>query len=208
MLHHRDEDLTVPGRDPESRYLSAEQWQRRSPFEQGLLWLNKTVLGRFVLGAPLALLALAREELQRLKTGERQTWLMWLTHGALTLLMLTFIARYSVLPVWHYLLLISVPAVSIAMIRSYYEHRPHVQPEHRTVINEAAWPWRWLFLNLNLHLVHHDLPGLPWYDLPRAYRTRREQWQARSGGFLVQGYVQLIRQHGIKAIDSPRHPFS
>jgi hypothetical protein len=95
------------------------------------------VLGRFALGAPLALLALAREELQRLKAGERQAWLMWLSHGTLTLLMLLFIARYSVLPVWHYLLLISVPALSIAMIRSYYEHRPHAEPEQRTVINEA-----------------------------------------------------------------------
>ena len=208
LLHHRDEDLTLPGRDPESRYLSAEQWQGSSLFERGLHWLNKTVLGRFALGAPLALLALAREELQRLKAGERQAWLMWLTHGTLTLLMLLFIARYSVLPVWHYLLLISVPALSIAMIRSYYEHRPHAEPEQRTVINEAAWPWRWLFLNLNLHLVHHDLPGLPWYDLPRAYHARREQWLARSGGFLVQGYGQLWRRHGVKAIDSPRHPFS
>jgi fatty acid desaturase len=56
--------------------------------------------------------------------------------------------------------------------------------------------------------VHHDLPGLPWYDLPRAYQSRREQWLARSGGFLVQGYGQLWRRHGVKAIDSPQHPFS
>jgi fatty acid desaturase len=207
LLHHRDEDLTLPGIDPESRYLSAEQWQRRSLFEQSLHWLNKTVLGRFAIGAPLALLSLAREELQRLVSGERQAWLMWLTHGALTLLMLLFIARYSVLPVWHYVFLISVPALSIAMVRSYYEHRPHAQPEQRTVLNEAGWPWRWLFLNLNFHLVHHDLPGLAWYDLPRAYHARREQWLARSGGFLVQGYGQLWRENGLRAIDSPQHPF-
>lgn len=207
LQHHRDEDLTVPGVDPESRYLSAVHWQGISLFERSLHWLNKTVLGRFLLGAPLALFALAGEELQRLKNGERQAWLMWLTHGAFTILMLWFIATYSVLPVWHYLLLISVPALSIAMIRSYYEHRPHAQPEQRTVLNEAGWPWRWLFLNLNFHLVHHDLPGLAWYDLPKVYYTRREQWQARSGGFLVQGYGQLWRQNGFKPIDSPQHPF-
>ncbi|CAI8898480.1 MULTISPECIES: fatty acid desaturase [Pseudomonas] len=207
LLHHRDEDLTVPGVDPESRYLTAVRWQGSSLFERGLHWLNKTVLGRFAIGAPLALLALAAEELQRLKNRERQAWLMWLTHGAFTVLMLWFVARFSALPVWHYLLLISVPALSIAMIRSYYEHRPHAQPEQRTVLNEAGWPWRWLFLNLNFHLVHHDLPGLAWYDLPQAYRMRREQWVARSGGFLVQGYGQLWWRHGLKPIDSPEHPF-
>ncbi|RON06485.1 fatty acid desaturase [Pseudomonas brassicacearum] len=208
LVHHRDEDLTLPGRDPESRYVSAQQWQGSSVFERSLHWLNKTVLGRFAVGAPLALLALAREEFQRLRQGNRQAWLMWLTHGALTVLMLTFIARYSVVAVWHYLFLISVPALSVGTIRSYYEHRPHPDPEKRTVLNEAAWPWRWLFLNLNLHLVHHDLPGLPWFYLPQVYRARREQWQARSGGFLVRGYGELLRQHGLSPVDSPRHPFS
>ncbi|WP_065259329.1 fatty acid desaturase [Pseudomonas bananamidigenes] len=208
LQHHRDEDLTIPGLDPESRYLSTGRWQGSSRFERNLHWLNKTVLGRFILGAPLALLALAGEELQRLKNGERQAWLMWLTHGSLTVLMLFFIARYSLLPVWHYLFLISVPALSIAMVRSYYEHRPHAQSQQRTVLNEAGWPWRWLFLNLNFHLVHHDLPKLAWYDLPKAYRMRRKQWVERSGGFLVQGYGQLWREHGLKPIDSPQHPFS
>ncbi len=132
---------------------------------------------------------------------------MWLTHGAFTLLMLGFVARYSVLPVWHYLLLISVPALSIAMIRSYYEHRPHAQPEQRTVLNEAGWPWRWLFLNLNFHLVHHDLPKLAWYDLPTVYRMHREQWIARSGGFLVRGYGEFWRRNVFRPIDSPEHPF-
>ncbi|MBV4457091.1 fatty acid desaturase [Pseudomonas sp. COR58] len=207
LLHHRDEDLTVPGIDPESRYLSAERWRGSSLLGRSLHWLNKTVLGRFILGAPLALLALAGEELDRLRRGDLQAWRMWLTHGALTVLMLVFIARCSVLPVWHYLLLISVPALSVAMIRSYYEHRPHERPEQRTVLNEAGWPWRWLFLNLNFHLVHHDLPKLAWYDLPEAYRMRRAQWVARSGGFVVQGYGQLWRRHGLKPIDSPEHPF-
>lgn len=207
LRHHCDEDLTVPGLDPESRYLTHGDWQASSLFERGVHWLNKTVLGRFLIGAPLALLALAKEQGQRLMAGDRQAWRMWLTHGFFTALMLTFIAHFSVLPVWHYLLLISVPALSIAMIRSYHEHRPHAQPQQRTVLNEAAWPWRWLFLNLNFHLVHHDLPGLAWYDLPKAYYAQRERWVARSGGFVVHGYGQLWRQNGLRPIDSPQHPF-
>ena len=159
--------------------------------------LTKTVLGRFLLAAPLAIGRLARHEYRRLP----QVWPMWLAHSAVTVLMLGFIAHYSALSVWHYLLLVTAPALSLASIRSYYEHRPHLQPEQRTVLNEASWPWAWLFLNNNLHLVHHDLPKLPWYLLPRVYRARREQWLARSGGFLVQGYGQLISRHGLKAIE-------
>ncbi|MGF6166862.1 fatty acid desaturase [Pseudomonas moraviensis] len=207
LRHHREEDLTVPGVDPESRYLTSASWRDGSVFGRSVHWLNKTVLGRFVIGAPLALTTLAREEQQRLRNADPQAWLMWLSHGVVTLLMLGFIARYSIFPVWHYLLLISVPALSIAMIRSFHEHRPHAQAEQRTVLNEAGWPWRWLFLNLNFHLVHHDLPGLAWYDLPKVYRLHREQWIARSGGFVVRGYGELWRQHGFKPIDSPEHPF-
>lgn len=206
LAHHRDEDLTLPGLDPESRYLSRQHWQQTRLITRTLRWLDKTLPGRILLGAPLALLALASDALSSLLRGERQAWLMWLTHGLFTVLMLCFIARYSALPVWHYLLLISLPALSVSMVRSYYEHRPTERPEQRTVINEAAWPWGWLFLHLNLHLVHHDLPGLPWYYLPRVYQARREQWLARSGGFLVQGYGELFRRHALSPIDSPQHP--
>ncbi|KIH82084.1 fatty acid desaturase [Pseudomonas batumici] len=208
LLHHRDEDLTLPGVDPESRYFGQQDWQRRSALERGVHFLNKTVPGRLLLGAPLALFGLAREEGRRLRRGDRQAWLMWLTHGTLTLLMLAFIVHYSIIPAWHYLLLISVPALSVGALRSFYEHRPSALPHQRTVLNEAGWPWRWLFLNLNLHLVHHDLPKLPWYFLPRVYRARRAAWLARSGGYLVKGYGELARRHALQVVDSPRHPFA
>lgn len=208
LLHHRDHDLTLPGVDPESRYLSRANWQTRSRVLRGLLWLNKTVVGRLLIGPPLALFGLAVEELQRLRRGSRDAWCMWLTHGFFTLLMFAFIAHYSELAVWQYVFLVTVPVLSVGMIRSFYEHRPAARPEQRTVLNEAGWPWTWLFLNLNLHLVHHDLPSLPWFHLPHVYRARREQWQQRSGGYLVQGYGELIRRHSVQPIDSPQHPFS
>lgn len=207
LLHHNDEDLTVPGVDPESRYVNQQQWADSSLFERGLHWLNKTVLGRVLLSAPLFLWRTACNELRGLRQGDRQAWRMWLTHGTVAVLMLSFIAVYSTMPVWHYLALVTVPSLALASVRSFYEHRPSPHPEQRTVLNEASWAWSLLWLNNNLHLVHHDLPKLPWYVLPEVYRARREQWVARSGGFLVHGYGQLIRRHGLKTIDSPRHPY-
>lgn len=208
LQHHRDHDLTLPGIDPESRYMTQAHWQGSSKLLRGLLWLNKTVPGRLLVGPPLALYGMAKEELQRLRRGDRQAWCMWLTHGFFILLMFAFIAYCSELAVWQYVFLVTVPVLSVGMVRSFYEHRPAVRPEQRTVLNEAGWPWTWLFLNLNLHMVHHDLPSLPWFYLPRVYRARRAQWQQRSGGFLVQGYGELIRRHAVQAIDSPQHPFS
>jgi len=208
LRHHRDDDLTLPGLDPESRYLDARHWQRSGALARSLLWLGKTVPGRLLVGAPLALFGLAREELARLARGERQAWLMWATHGACTVLLLIVLARFSALSVAHYLLLVSVPALGLAMLRSFYEHRPHPRPEQRTVLNEARGPWSWLFLHNNLHLVHHDIPGLPWYFIPRVYRRHRAQWLARSGGFLVRGYGELLRRHSLAPVDSPRHPFA
>jgi fatty acid desaturase len=206
LAHHCDDDLTLPGLDPESRYLGQQHWQHTPRIMRSLRWLDKTLPGRLLFGAPLALLALVREVFSQLRRGDLQAWRMWLMHAAFTLLMFWFIARFSVLPVWHYVLLVTLPALSVSMVRSYYEHRPAERPEQRTVINEAAWVWSGLFLHLNLHLVHHDLPGLPWYFLPRVYQARREQWLARSGGFLVRGYGELFRKHSLRPIDSPQHP--
>lgn len=55
LLHHRDEDLTLPGIDPESRYLNQQQWADSSRVQRSMHWLTKTVLGRFLLAAPLGI---------------------------------------------------------------------------------------------------------------------------------------------------------
>lgn len=91
----------------------------------------------------------------------------------------------------------------LAMVRSYYEHRAADDCKHRIVINEAAWPMRLLFLNNNYHLVHHDLPDLPWYLQPVVYRANREDYLRRCGGFLVAGYGELIRRFGLTPVDAP-----
>ena len=206
LLHHRDEELTRPHMDPESRYLDAHAWQRSGALPRAVHWLNKTLYGRLLVGPALALGSLIVEESSRLRRGVLQAWLMWLSHGVCVVALLGFVHLHGELPILGYLLS-SVLALGLSMVRSYYEHRPAQAPEQRSVINEAGWPWRWLFLNLNLHLVHHDLPGLPWYLLPKVYTERREDWLSRSGQFLVNGYGELFQRHGLRPIDSPQHPW-
>ena len=74
------------------------------------------------------------------------------------------------------------------------------------MLNEAGPVLRLLFLNNNLHLVHHDLPSLPWYLLPRVYAARRGAYNVRSGGFHLQGYGALLRRYALRPVDAPVHP--
>ncbi|MBV7512456.1 fatty acid desaturase [Pseudomonas sp. PDM25] len=206
LAHHRDEVLTVPGQDPESRYVTGAFWLRSPRCIRTLLWVNKTLGGRLLMGAPLAVITLVCSEIGGLFHTGQISWRMWAAHILSVGVVLALVEQYSAISAIQYVFLVSLPALSIAMIRSFYEHRPSTLPEHRTVINESSGLLSWLFLNLNLHLVHHDLPGLPWFYLPRVYRARREQWIARNNGYVIHGYFQLLQRHLVSPVDCPRHP--
>jgi fatty acid desaturase len=133
---------------------------------------------------------------------------MWVLHLGLTAVMLVWVNQVAGIGPLHYLFGIAYPALSLAMVRSYYEHRAAEPCKHRIVINEAGWPMRLLYLNNNYHLVHHDLPGLPWYLLPTVYRAHRSDYLARCNGFLIPGYGSLMRGFGFRPIDAPIHPFA
>lgn len=206
LAHHNDEVLTVPGQDPESRYVTSAFWLQSPGYTRVLLWVDKTLGGRLIIGAPLAVISLVGAEIKGLFHTGRSHWRRWATHLLSVAVLLGLVEQYSAISAIQYIFFVSLPALSIAMIRSFYEHRPSALPEHRTVINESSGLLSWLFLNLNLHLVHHDLPGLPWFYLPQVYRARREQWVARNNGYVIHGYFQLLHRHLLSPVDCPRHP--
>lgn len=206
LAHHDDEMLTVPGVDPESRYVTKEFWVRAPGYIKLSLWANKTLIGRLVIGAPLAMLALVKAEINRSLKNNCSGLKMWVGHVISLGMVLAAVDCFSAISASQYVLCVSIPALSVGMVRSFYEHRPADRAEHRTVINESSAPLNWLFLNNNLHLVHHDLPGLPWYYLPRVYRSRRSHWVARNNGYVIPGYLRLFNRNLITPVDCPRHP--
>jgi fatty acid desaturase len=124
-------------------------------------------------------------------------------HLPLVALLLWVLERYTALSAWHYCFGIAYPALGLAMLRSLYEHRPGALPAHRTVINEASAPWRLLYLNNNYHVVHHAYPQLPWYQIPALYAAERETFHASNGGFVLPGYLHLVRNFAWKPVDHP-----
>jgi fatty acid desaturase len=167
---------------------------------------RKSFWGRVAFGPAMALIPVAIEALKQPVKGNYRYVAMWLTHFILVGLLLTFVKVVADISPLHYVFGIAYPALSLAMIRSYYEHRAADDCKHRIVINEASWPMRLLYLNNNYHLVHHDLPSLPWYLLPQVYRANRSDYIARCDDFLVAGYGTLMWRFGFRPVDAPVHP--
>jgi fatty acid desaturase len=167
---------------------------------------RKRFWGRFVFGPAMAIASVLHEAVAQVRGGNYKYVPMWSLHIAMLTAMLTAIHRWTGVPAWYYLMLVAYPSLSLAMVRSYYEHRAADDCKHRIVINEAAWPMRLLYLNNNYHLVHHDLPGLPWYLLARVYWADRDAYLARCGGFRIAGYTELVRRFGLTPVDAPVHP--
>lgn len=206
LAHHRREHLTDPALDPESRYVDGELWERRGSTRRGLLWLDKTLIGRLLVGPLLSLHGMLGHEVRRWRLGEQGVLRVWFIHLGLVAALLTAIQQLSGMPLLVYVLGVAWPALALALVRSFYEHRPAQDPAQRCVLNESAGPLRWLFLNNTLHLVHHDLPGLPWYFIPRVYRARRDAYRVRSGDFTFSGFRELGRRFAWQVVDAPVHP--
>jgi fatty acid desaturase len=206
MTHHRDEALTYPGVDPESNYVLPERWARLPAWQRTLWRARKSFIGRIVIGPPMSVAAMLVEAVMAFRRGEWRQAPMWLAHVSCVLMLLAWVQQYAGVPWWYYLLVITWPALGLAMVRSLYEHRAASHPKARIAINEAGLAMRLLYLNNNYHLVHHDLPALPWFHLPRAYRMRHEDYRRKCGGFVIGGYGALLRRHAWRPTDAPVHP--
>ncbi len=206
IAHHRDELLTMPGIDPESNYLAAQAFDRLSKLQRVFKWSLRTALGRLLLGPAFALTSVwAGMVIGPLKRDYRYL-ATWVVHLTLLVPMLWWVNYQADLSPLHYLFGVAYPAMSLAMLRSFFEHRPSALPAHRVVINDAAIFWRVLYLNNNYHAVHHEQPDLAWYRIPAAYQADREGFLQRNDGFQLPGYGHLLWRYVCKPVDSPVHP--
>ena len=206
LAHHRDERLTDPLDDPESYYMTREQWQRCSRWTRGLLLVRNTVVGRILLGPFLAVGRLWWQESKRIVRGERRALQAWGLNGVSCALVLAWATGVCGIPVAEYVLFFAYPAIGLTLLRSFAEHRAAAVPEHRSVIVDAAWPLALVFLNNNLHALHHREPGVPWYRLPARYRAEREAITASNGGYRFRGYAEIIARYLLWPKEAVVHP--
>jgi len=206
LRHHAHDDLTHPGADPESYFLLPGDWQAAGPLRRTLLRWRNTMAGRVLLGPAFAIARSAADAARRLRAGDLRDLPMWAAHLLALAALLLWLDRACGIAPWLMLAGVAYPALALSSVRSFQEHRPHALPARRSVLNEAAWPWRLLFLNNNFHLVHHDLPALPWFALGRVYRARAAGYRRRSGGFVVNGYGEWLARFALRPAAPVVHP--
>lgn len=206
LTHHNDERLTDPLDDPESRYVTPEQWQALGPIGRRLVAWQGTLLGRLVIGPIWATAIFWKDEVRRLLLDTPGARRIWGWHLVWVALLLGWVSGICGLPFWQYLLGFAYGGTSLALIRSFCEHRAKDNVEERTAIVENAPVFGLLFLNNNLHVVHHRWPAAPWYRLPALYRANRAALIAANGGLVYQGYGDIARRYLFRPHDLPVHP--
>jgi fatty acid desaturase len=206
LRHHSDENLTDPARDPESNYLTPEQWARLSAPHRAIRQLMSTLLGRIVVG-PLYYAALAFRDLGvAILRRDRAALGHWALHGLVVAALLGWVIGVCRLSLAEYLLLFVWPGTGLALIRSFAEHRAAPDVAARTATIEAGPLMSFLFLNNNLHALHHADPTAPWHARPARYRQERAAVLARSRYHLLPGYAHLFRNFLLDAKEPLLHP--
>jgi fatty acid desaturase len=204
LRHHYDPDLTDPYDDPESNYMDPEVWASLPPMMQKLYRLNNTLAGRMILGPMLGTASFLWQDAKRLLAGERRVWLAYTLHLGSVALALGLVS-YIGMPIWAYLIAVYL-GYALLKIRTFLEHRAHELFRARTVIVEDRGPLSYLYLNNNFHVVHHCMPAVPWYDLPRLYSEKSEHYRRRNEVYVYRSYAQIIRQFLFRAKDPVPHP--
>lgn len=199
--HHAVSELTCPNEDPESAYVSREQWQRLPAFLKGVLNLNQTLLGRVTLGPFIVCFRAWWSAVANCFGGRPADRAIWLRHVLTVCFMLWVINAVFAIPAHHYALLFALPGLSLTLVRSFIEHQPGDDGNDATVTVASRGPLAFLFLYNNFHWWHHQEPTLSWFRLASVARegTRELPRTAR----VLNGYGQVLRQYALHRRDKP-----
>lgn len=206
LQHHHDENLTDPYEDPETSYMTPADWAALSAPMRALLRVNNTLVGRLTIGPALGVIRFYRADFAAIRGGDRRIALAWLLHAGGLALTFGWVVGVAGLNPLLYLFAVAYPAYSLLSLRTFAEHRAEQHHKKRTCIVEDRGLLGLLYLNNNLHVVHHDRPTTPWYQLPALFRANREHYLALNGGYHYPSYFTLFRAFAFRSKGPVPHP--
>ena len=206
--HHNCDVLTDADTDPESLYVDPEHWSNLGSISKWIYRINFTVGGRMLIGPAVSLYLLCKNEIHKFIEKDYRRAGTWSLHFALSATILAFAYQVGGIPPWKYLLCFAFPGVSLTLLRSYTEHRWSDTETERSIVVEGSPVSQLLYLNNNFHWVHHENPGLPWYQLPAVFEERKESILQSNGNFYYSGYFDILRRIWKDKLINPIHPNS
>lgn len=206
LIHHNDSNLTDPSLDPESYYLLPDRWAEMPGIKRTLYTFNNTLFGRMAIGPAVSVIRFWTAEFVDIAKGDMDKARDWALFAVSAALSLWYIVGVAGMPFWQYVVLIAYPGVSLALVRSFCEHRAAEDFQHRTIIVEASPFWSLLFLYNNLHVAHHSRPALAWYRIPAYYRAEKANFLARNGGYTMKGYGEIFARYLFSAKEPVPYP--
>jgi fatty acid desaturase len=206
LVHHINDRLTDPYDDPESCYLTPEDWARRGAFTRARLRIQQTLAGR-ILVAPFWLIAgFLVSDMRAILRRQAGRLRIWLEHLAWCVPVILWLVLVCNMPMWIYVFAMVIPGYAIILVRSFAEHRARAAVPERTAIVEASWILGPIYLFNNLHAMHHEDPALPWYRYLARYRVVRERLVAGNGSLVYRSYFEVARRYLFWPHDAIVHP--
>jgi fatty acid desaturase len=138
--------------------------------------------------------------------GDRKTIREAVVHVVEMGVVLIWVIGVCGMPPLTYLFCFVYAGTSLAMVRSFAQHRAESVVERRTAIVEKSWILGPLFLFNNLHVAHHMRHTMPWYALPRWYEINRAALIERNGGLVYDSYFDVVRRYFLRPHDQSLHP--
>jgi fatty acid desaturase len=205
-IHHIEELLTDPLDDPETFYVTPERWAGFTPVTRFFLEVQQTLAGRIVVGSFWRIGVFLHAEWRAVRANDGDVRRAWLVHLAWCVPVILWLKLVCGMPLWIYVLAMVIPANGIQLIRSFAEHRAGADARERVALVEDSWILGPLFLFNNLHALHHEVPKIPWYELPARYRLTRERLIAENGGLVYRTYFEVARRFLFRRHDDVPHP--
>ncbi len=202
LAHHRAEHLTVPGLDPEARYLSPTS----GPLTRALTNATATLAGRLLLGPLIEIGLFLASEAHALASDEPGVRRAWAIHAIGVAAIWAWLHWACGFNLAGYLLTFVFPGASLSLLRSFAEHRADPTPARRVAVVENAPLLGLLFLNNNLHAAHHAFPSASWRRLPELYAEHRDALLVANGGLVYRGYREVARRFLFRPHDVLIHP--
>jgi len=195
--HHRTDDLTNPDADTESNLITQARWDALGPLGKRIREVNATLAGRLLMGPAFTLIAFVKYEARRLRDNESSARRDLLAHLLGCVLVFYWVSWICEIPAMLYMILTAYPANSLLSLRTYAEHNPDPSSQNRTATVESGGVMSLLFLSNNLHALHHERPGVPWYQLREMYLADADRFRSRPNFF--RGYREIFKQFLFRA---------